>query len=146
MRVKRRNNSLQPQRIAGPIQLFVLMGREITAVEEVPAGNVFGILGLEGSVMKMGTLSDTPTCPSLSSLRLAVRLLDLSDRVERSDRADRGGDGARERHAAVIVAAGDSERERQQHPRVRNGRNGGTSRRRKRGSTSSVRWASCSWK
>ena len=116
--MKRRTSSLQPRPITGPIQLFVLMGREITAVSEVPAGNVFGILGLEGSVMKMGTLSDTPTCPSLSSLRLAVGLNSASHRVERSDRADRGGDGACERHAAVIGAAADSERERQQHSRV----------------------------
>ena len=48
------------------------MGREIVAVDEVPAGNVFGVLGLEGFIMKMGTVSNEPTCPSLSSLRLAV--------------------------------------------------------------------------
>ena len=48
------------------------MGREIVAVDEVPAGNIFGIYGLEGSILKMGTLSDKPDCPSLSSLKLAV--------------------------------------------------------------------------
>ena len=48
------------------------MGRDIVAVNEVPAGNVFGVLGLEGSIMKSGTLSDSPNCPSLSSLRFAV--------------------------------------------------------------------------
>ena len=48
------------------------MGREIVAVDEVPAGNIFGIFGLEGSIMKMGTLSDKPDCPSMSSLKLAV--------------------------------------------------------------------------
>lgn len=51
---------------------FILMGRDIVAVNEVPAGNVFGVLGLEGSIMKSGTLSDSPSCPSLSSLRFAV--------------------------------------------------------------------------
>lgn len=51
---------------------FLLMGREIVAVDEVPAGNIFGIYGLEGAIMKMGTLSDHADCPSLSSLRLAV--------------------------------------------------------------------------
>ena len=50
------------------------MGREIVAVDEVPAGNVFGIYGLEGFIMKMGTISDPPSCPSLSSLRLVVCL------------------------------------------------------------------------
>lgn len=48
------------------------MGRDIVAVDEIPAGNVFGILGLEGCVMKSGTVSDSPCCPSLSSLRFAV--------------------------------------------------------------------------
>ena len=54
------------------------MGREIVAVDEVPAGNIFGIYGLEGSILKMGTLSDKPDCPSLSSLKLAVSLSSLS--------------------------------------------------------------------
>ncbi|KAK8796789.1 hypothetical protein WA538_000017 [Blastocystis sp. DL] len=57
--------------VTTPIQLFLLMGREIVAVDEVPAGNIFGIYGLEGAIMKMGTLSDHADCPSLSSLRLA---------------------------------------------------------------------------
>ena len=48
------------------------MGREIVAVDSVPAGNVFGILGLEGVIIKTGTISNSPSCPSLSSLRLAV--------------------------------------------------------------------------
>lgn len=48
------------------------MGREVVAVDEVPAGNVFGILGLEGFIMKMGTVSNEAACPSLSLLRLAV--------------------------------------------------------------------------
>ena len=48
------------------------MGREIIAVDEVPAGNIVGVYGLEGSIMKMGTLSNNPDCPCLSSLRLAV--------------------------------------------------------------------------
>ena len=60
------------QPISTPIQLVLLMGREIVAVDEVPAGNIFGVWGLEGSIIKMGTVSDTPFCPSLSSLRLAV--------------------------------------------------------------------------
>ena len=48
------------------------MGRDIVAVDAVPPGNIFGVLGLEGCIMKSGTLSDTPQCPSLSSLRFAV--------------------------------------------------------------------------
>lgn len=83
-----RSAPIQPQPLKDPIQLFVLMGREIAAVDEVPAGNVFGILGVAGSVMKMGTLSDTPTCPSLSSLRLAVEMgVSSHDRAIRSCRS-----------------------------------------------------------
>ena len=39
------------------------MGRDIVAVDAVPPGNIFGVLGLEGCIMKSGTLSDTPQCP-----------------------------------------------------------------------------------
>lgn len=76
------DSSVIPTAITTPIQLyfyflfiihrFLLMGREIIAVDEVPAGNIFGVYGLEGSIMKMGTLSNNPDCPCLSSLRLAV--------------------------------------------------------------------------
>ena len=76
------DSSITPTVITTPIQLscrflliicrFLLMGREIIAVDEVPAGNIFGVYGLEGSIMKMGTLSNDPDCPCLSSLRLAV--------------------------------------------------------------------------
>ncbi|KAF9897289.1 Cytoplasmic GTPase/eEF2-like protein (ribosomal biogenesis), partial [Lobosporangium transversale] len=36
--------------------LFMIMGRDLIGLEEVPAGNVFGIGGLEGHVLKYGTL------------------------------------------------------------------------------------------
>ncbi|KAF9365641.1 Cytoplasmic GTPase/eEF2-like protein (ribosomal biogenesis) [Mortierella sp. NVP85] len=36
--------------------LFMIMGRELIGLEEVPAGNVFGIGGLDGHVLKYGTL------------------------------------------------------------------------------------------
>ena len=56
-----------------PAQIAVLEGWfDIVAVDAVPPGNIFGVLGLEGCIMKSGTLSDTPQCPSLSSLRFAV--------------------------------------------------------------------------
>ncbi|KAG0367407.1 Cytoplasmic GTPase/eEF2-like protein (ribosomal biogenesis), partial [Gamsiella multidivaricata] len=38
--------------------LFMIMGRDLIGLEEVPAGNVFGIGGLEGHVLKYGTLWD----------------------------------------------------------------------------------------
>ncbi|XP_073424663.1 elongation factor-like GTPase 1 isoform X3 [Dendrobates tinctorius] len=43
--------------------LYLLMGRELEDLEEVPAGNVLGISGLEDFVLKSATLSTTPACP-----------------------------------------------------------------------------------
>ncbi|KAK6350065.1 Elongation factor-like GTPase 1 [Orbilia brochopaga] len=39
--------------------LYLMMGRELVALEKVPAGNVFGIGGLEGHVLKNATLCST---------------------------------------------------------------------------------------
>ncbi|KAG0234543.1 Cytoplasmic GTPase/eEF2-like protein (ribosomal biogenesis) [Actinomortierella wolfii] len=39
--------------------LYMIMGRELVQLEQVPAGNVFGIGGLEGHILKYGTLWDT---------------------------------------------------------------------------------------
>ncbi|KAG0038959.1 Cytoplasmic GTPase/eEF2-like protein (ribosomal biogenesis) [Podila clonocystis] len=36
--------------------LFMIMGRDLIGLDQVPAGNVFGIGGLEGHVLKYGTL------------------------------------------------------------------------------------------
>ncbi|KAF3902666.1 hypothetical protein AA313_de0200125 [Arthrobotrys entomopaga] len=41
--------------------LYLMMGRELVSLEKVPAGNVFGIGGLEGKVLKNGTLCSTTT-------------------------------------------------------------------------------------
>ncbi|KDN46624.1 putative translation elongation factor 2-putative [Tilletiaria anomala UBC 951] len=40
--------------------LYMLMGRDLVAVNEVPAGNVFGIRGLEGVVLRNATLFAPP--------------------------------------------------------------------------------------
>jgi ribosome assembly protein 1 len=36
--------------------LYYIMGKDLEPLEEVPAGNVFGIAGLEGKILKNGTL------------------------------------------------------------------------------------------
>ncbi|KAF3280784.1 Elongation factor-like GTPase 1 [Orbilia oligospora] len=41
--------------------LYLMMGRELVSLEKVPAGNVFGIGGLEGKVLKNATLCSTVT-------------------------------------------------------------------------------------
>ncbi|XP_028257978.1 elongation factor-like GTPase 1 isoform X2 [Parambassis ranga] len=48
--------------------LFLLMGRELEELEEVPAGNVLGIGGLEEYVLKSATLSTAPACPPFTPL------------------------------------------------------------------------------
>lgn len=49
-------------------QLYVWMGRELSEVTSVPAGNVVGVAGLEEQVLKTATLSSTTQCPSLAPL------------------------------------------------------------------------------
>ncbi|XP_067105576.1 elongation factor-like GTPase 1 [Osmerus mordax] len=48
--------------------LYLLMGRELEELEEVPSGNVLGIGGLEESVLKSATLSTSPACPPFTPL------------------------------------------------------------------------------
>uniref|UniRef100_A0AAX7VQ04 Elongation factor-like 1 n=1 Tax=Astatotilapia calliptera TaxID=8154 RepID=A0AAX7VQ04_ASTCA len=48
--------------------LYLLMGRELEELQEVPAGNVLGIGGLEEFVLKSATLSTSPACPPFTPL------------------------------------------------------------------------------
>ncbi|XP_049897047.1 elongation factor-like GTPase 1 [Epinephelus moara] len=48
--------------------LYLLMGRELEELQEVPAGNVLGIAGLEECVLKSATLSTSPACPPFTPL------------------------------------------------------------------------------
>ena len=48
--------------------LYVLMGRSVEAVNHVSAGNIVGIGGLEGMVLKSATLSTTITCPAFRQM------------------------------------------------------------------------------
>ncbi|KAJ3116862.1 Cytoplasmic GTPase/eEF2-like protein (ribosomal biogenesis) [Physocladia obscura] len=49
-------------------KLYMMMGRELQELDEVPAGNVFGIGGLEGHVLKSGTLSSSTHVRSFGSV------------------------------------------------------------------------------
>ncbi|KAM9838070.1 elongation factor-like GTPase 1 [Aulostomus maculatus] len=44
-------------------KIYLLMGRELEELEEVPTGNILGIGGLENFVLKSATLSTSPACP-----------------------------------------------------------------------------------
>ncbi|XP_077567818.1 elongation factor-like GTPase 1 isoform X3 [Stigmatopora nigra] len=52
--------------------LYLLMGRELKELEEVPSGNVLGIKGLEEFIFKSGTISSTPACPPFTPLNYDV--------------------------------------------------------------------------
>lgn len=52
--------------------LYLLMGRELLSLKEVPAGNIVGIGDLEEHVLKSATLSDTIACPSFTELKKMV--------------------------------------------------------------------------
>jgi ribosome assembly protein 1 len=53
-------------------KLYLMMGRELESLQEVPAGNVFGVGGLEGHILKNGTLSSTKRCKSLAGVAMEV--------------------------------------------------------------------------
>nr|XP_039271677.1 elongation factor-like GTPase 1 [Styela clava] len=48
--------------------LYLLMGRELSSLDEVPPGNIVGIAGLEDHVLKSATLSTTIACPAFNAL------------------------------------------------------------------------------
>lgn len=48
--------------------VYVLMGRGLVPVGDVPAGNVVGVAGLEESVVKTATLSSTLACPAFGAM------------------------------------------------------------------------------
>jgi len=53
-------------------ELFIFMGKEISSVEEVSAGCVLGIAGLEENVIKHATVTSTLACPSFRSMSFAA--------------------------------------------------------------------------
>lgn len=66
-------------------RLYLLMGKELVSVDHVPAGNVFGIGGLEEHVLKTATLSTTIACPSFTELTsLAVPILRVALQPKRA--------------------------------------------------------------
>lgn len=50
--------------------LYLLMGKELEELDEVPAGNICGIRGLQQHILKTATLSNNVYCPSFCDLIL----------------------------------------------------------------------------
>lgn len=69
-------------KIATVEALYMLMGRELVAVSEVPAGNVFGIRGLSGSVLRNATLFAPPVSAGWKSLHVYLDApLDVTQQI-----------------------------------------------------------------
>jgi len=52
--------------------LYLIMGREFVSLESVPAGNVFGIGGLEGKILKNGTICSVSPGINLAGVQRGV--------------------------------------------------------------------------
>ncbi|XP_057324553.1 elongation factor-like GTPase 1 [Microplitis mediator] len=66
-------------------RLYIMMGRELESIDQVTAGNVVGIGGLEDHVFKTATLSSTMMCPSFTELTsLTVPILRVALKPENS--------------------------------------------------------------
>jgi ribosome assembly protein 1 len=50
--------------------LYLIMGRELISLESVPAGNVFGIGGLEGKILKNGSICSVTPGINLAGVQL----------------------------------------------------------------------------
>ncbi len=67
--------------------LFILMGREVVLVDQVPAGNIVGIAGVDDFIIKSATISSTLACPAFRPMvfaaapivRVAIEPLNAAD-------------------------------------------------------------------
>lgn len=50
--------------------LYLIMGRELVSLDSVPAGNIFGISGLEGKILKNGTMCSMDPGINLAGVNL----------------------------------------------------------------------------
>ena len=64
------NKALHDGQVKG---LYLMMGRGLERLSEVPAGCVLAIGGLERCILKSATLSSTPACRPLAPMLFQVR-------------------------------------------------------------------------
>ncbi len=68
-------------------ELYILMGRGVVSTDEVPAGSVLGITGLEHTILKSATVSSTLACPAFRPMsfvaapivRVAIEPMHVTD-------------------------------------------------------------------
>lgn len=65
--------SLDILQAQGGIDLYMMMGRELSPLRCASAGNVIGIGRLGKHVLKTATLASTPACYSLTPMKFQVR-------------------------------------------------------------------------
>jgi len=73
--------------LASSLRLYVLMGRDLQQVNSIPAGNVFGVGGLDHALVNTGTVSSLAKCVCFSSMtyqsqpiiRVAIQPLAVQD-------------------------------------------------------------------
>ncbi len=53
-------------------ELYLLMGKELEKIKSVPAGNVFGLGGVEDIILKTATVSTTERCPPFLPMTFGV--------------------------------------------------------------------------
>ncbi len=76
--------------------LFLLVGRELHELEEVPAGNVVGIGGLEDYILKSATVSSDLACPAFVEVtRSAAPILRVAVEPARSSHLPQLAQGLR---------------------------------------------------
>ena len=64
------NEALHDGQVKG---LYLMMGRGLERLSDVPAGCVLAIGGLERCILKSATLSSTPACRPLAPMLFQVR-------------------------------------------------------------------------
>lgn len=70
MGAKHRVNGFEDIIMTEVEHLFVFMGSNLESVDQVPAGNIVGIGGLDEVLIKTGTISSDPDCPNFLNMKL----------------------------------------------------------------------------
>merc|ERR1712137_148814 len=56
-------------------EIYIMMGRGLEAIDRVPAGNIFGLAGVDDHILKTATLSSTPMCLPMLSVRFSQSIV-----------------------------------------------------------------------